>query len=131
MDDAGLSSKLDKPAPVAANGLEMFTVGFGDLLDRSSSIFSATLNAGLRFAQTEAVRLVEEATADNQAIFARLWGSKSPLDVLAAEQEWMRARSRSVLGAGVRFVDAVAAASRVAKAEDRPEPARTKRDVAA
>jgi hypothetical protein len=128
MDDAGMTSKLEKPAPIAANGLEALSLTVGDTLDRTS----ATFNTGLRHWQAECLRFVDEATADGQAAFTRLWQSKTPLDVLSAEHEWLRARTRSVLEAGVRLVDAFAATPRVTKGDsvERVEPLRRKRQSA-
>lgn len=129
MDDTGRIAQLEKPAPLAANGLEALTLTVGDTLDRTRAIYEA----GLRYWQAECVRFVEDATADGEATFARLCESKTPLDVLTAEQEWLRARSRSVLEAGMRLVDAYAAASRSAKADrlQRAAPSRGKRQTAA
>ena len=58
MDDAGLTSKLEKPAPIA-NRLEAVSLTVGDTLDRAS----AMLNAGLHYWQTECLRWADEAAA--------------------------------------------------------------------
>jgi hypothetical protein len=119
MDDDGLTSKLEKAAPIATNG--------GDTLGRTS----AMLNAGLRYWQTECLRLAAEAAADQRATFTRLLESKTPLDVLSAEHDWLRARSRSFLESGLRLIDAFAATTRGAKGDAVDEPSRRKRERAA
>lgn len=125
MDDAGVTAKLEKPAPIAANGMEAFAVTVGDTFDRTSAMF----DTGLRYWQAECLRMVDEAAADGQATFTRLWAARTPLDVLSAEQDWLRARSRSALEAGLRFVDAFAAEAQSARENGarRLGPSRRKR----
>lgn len=126
MDDAGLTAILEKPAPIAANGLEAVSLTVGDTLDRTSALF----NAGVRYWRTECVRWVDEAAADGQTAFTRLLESRTPLDVLSAEHDWLRARGRAFLQSGVRLVDALAATTRDAKADgaERLESPRRKRE---
>lgn len=126
MDDAGLTAKLEKPAPIAANGLEAVSLTFGDTFERTSAMF----DAGLNYWRTEYLRWVDEAAADGRATFARLLKSKTPLDVLSAEHDWLRARSRSFLESGIRLVDALAMA-RSAKEDSLERPLPRKRDRAA
>ena len=125
MDDAGLTVKLGKPAPIAANGLEAVSLTVGDTLERTSAMF----NAGLRYWQTECLRWVDEAAADGQATFTRLMKSKTPLDVLSAEHEWLRARSKSFLDSGIRLVDAFAT-TRSGKEDGLERTLRRKREQA-
>lgn len=122
MDDASVTTKLETPAAVAGQGMDVIASTVGDMLDRSSAVF----NAGLRYWQTESVRFVEDAAMHGQAAFARLCTSKTPLDVLAVEQEWLRARNRSALDAGVRLVDALAAAAASVRGEGALVEVRTK-----
>ena len=113
MDDASVNSKVETPAPAAGYGLETFPSTFGDMLDRSNAVF----NAGLRYWQTESLRFFEDAAVHGQAAFGRLCNSRTPLDLFAVEQEWLRARTRAALDSGVRLVDALGAAAEGAKGE--------------
>lgn len=106
MDGAGANKSLDKQVAQASGEQGAMASIFGDMLERNSILF----DAGLRYWRLETVRAIDETVTQGRMIFERLQSAKTPLDVLSAEQDWLRARNRSLLESGLRFAAAVATA---------------------
>lgn len=81
---------------------EAATKACTDAAERNGSL----ARTGLSMWQMEASRFMSDLVEQNQQTLARLCECRTPLDVLHAEQEWVRARSQSCLESGLRFADA-------------------------
>lgn len=79
---------------------------------------------GLRIWEQETSRFLEELIEQDRRTFDQLCECKSPLDVLAVEQDWVRARSRAYLESGLRFAGAFAAISQETLGEAAGAPSR-------
>jgi hypothetical protein len=77
-----------------------------------AAIDGSALSNGLRIWERETSRFLEELIQQDRRTLDQLCECKSPLDVLAVEQDWVRARSRAYLESGLRFAEAFAAISR-------------------
>jgi hypothetical protein len=84
---------------------------FADTLDQGSVLI---YRSALHW-QAETARSMNDLNSQSEAMLVRLLNSKTPLDVLAAQQEWLGARRRSLFEAGLRWVDALADAASAGK----------------
>ena len=104
-------SKPEQRTPLAQTGLNAVTPAFVDTLDRSTAFIS---RSALHW-QAETARSVNDLNVQSEAMLVRLFSSKTPLDVLSAQHDWLRARSRSLFEAGLRWADAWAEAASAEK----------------
>ena len=76
---------------------------------------------GLRTWETEASRFFDEIAAQSRATLEALCKCESPVDVLAVEQAWVKARSEAYLDSGLRFASAFASVAQSLSSPDEPE----------
>ena len=115
MDNTRDVSKPQTRAPSPLIGLDVFVAAFGEAASRSSAIFRVSAHHW----QAKSARSLLELTAQSESILTRLYNCKTPLEVLDAQQEWLRLRQRSCFDAGLRIGDALAHVARVARKQGR------------
>ncbi|MFI4935899.1 MAG: hypothetical protein ACHP7N_14860 [Caulobacterales bacterium] len=112
------SSGKTAPFQVSTDGLETIAAAIGQAAERSQSL----LSAGLKTWESEASRYFEDIAAQGQATLAALGKCATPLEVLAVEQEWVKARSQAYLESGMRLAQAFASVAQGVTAADEPGP---------
>lgn len=96
-DSAGLNG--------ASAALDALNSAMGAAGERSYEMFQAGIEAWI----AETRRFQDEMFVQGSAALDQLKACRSPMDVLAAEQAWLSARSKAYLDAGPRFARAFAA----------------------
>jgi hypothetical protein len=108
----------------AGEGFDVVASVFSEAAERGGAAF----NVGLHVWEDEATRFVEELTTQGRTTLGQLCECKTPLDVLAVEQDWVRACSQSYVESSLRFADAITSAAREADgggAEKAPSAAKS------
>jgi hypothetical protein len=90
----------------------------GALVDDVAERGQDLVETGLRAWESQAGRYFEEIAAHSRATLQALAKCRSPLDVLAVEQAWLKTRGEVYLDSGLRFAEAFACVARGLPATD-------------
>jgi hypothetical protein len=86
--------------------------------DRDGPARLAFVEDGLRSWEGEARRYFDEVIEHSRATLEALARCENPIDVLAVEQAWVKARSEGYLDSGLRFANAFASVAQGLAAAD-------------
>jgi hypothetical protein len=96
------------PFDVSAEGLQKFGEAIGQAAERSQAV----IETGLRTWETELGHYFDDLQTHGRATMEALGKCQGPMDVLAVEQQWLKARAQAYLDSGMRFAKAFADISR-------------------
>jgi uncharacterized protein HemX len=105
------AKSTDKPAApfeIPSDSLQTLSNAINQATERSQ----AMIETSLRTWETEMGRYFDEFSAHGRATMEALGKCQGPMDVLAVEQQWLRARAQAYLDSGMRFAKAFAEVAR-------------------
>ena len=115
------SEKPTSPFEVSSESFEKLSAAINQAAERGQ----AAIETGLRTWESELGRYFDELQTHGRTTMEALAKCKGPMDVLAVEQTWLKARAQAYLDSGMRFAKAFAEIARSAPAE--PEAATPKK----
>jgi predicted phage gp36 major capsid-like protein len=111
-----MTAESDKPAAPFEMSAESFQK-LSSAINQAAERGQAAIETGLRTWEAEMGHYFEELQTHGRATLEALGKCKGPMDVLAVEQEWLKARSQAYLDSGMRFAKAFAEIARTVPGE--------------
>lgn len=111
------ADKPSAPFEISNESLQAMSTAIHQATERSQ----AAIETGLRTWEAEMGRYFDELTQHGRATMDALGKCQGPMDILAVEQQWLRARAQAYLDSGMRFAQAFAELAKTAETAPKPE----------